>query len=68
MLKEASAEDRLTQLRTLRDILAETIDSRPGARDLSQLSKQYRDTVKEIEELESMFAEDEVSRIIAGVE
>ena len=43
---------RLEQLRELLEILADEIDQRPGARDLAQLSRQYRDTLKEIEELE----------------
>lgn len=44
--------DRVDQLRNLLDILAEKINSDPGARDLAQLAKQYRETLKEIEELE----------------
>ena len=43
---------RLEQLKELLEIIADAIDKRPGARDLSQLSKQYRETLKEIEEIE----------------
>ena len=43
---------RLEQLKELLRILAEEIDAGPGARDLSQLTKQYRETLKEIEEIE----------------
>lgn len=44
--------DRLTKLKALLAILSEAIDKGPGARDLSQLSKQYRETIREIEEIE----------------
>jgi hypothetical protein len=50
--KFANKGTRLEQLRELLEILADEIDQRPGARDLAQLSRQYRDTLKEIEELE----------------
>ena len=50
--KFANKGTRLEQLRELLEILANEIDQRPGARDLAQLSRQYRDTLKEIEELE----------------
>ena len=43
---------RAEQLKSLLGILAEAIDKKPGARDLASLSKQYRETLKEIEELE----------------
>lgn len=48
---EVIKEDRIKQLESLLEILAEAIDEKPGARDLSQLSKQYRETLAEIEEL-----------------
>lgn len=66
MLKDASP-DRLNQLKALSEILSDEIDKRPGARDLAQLSRQYRETLKEIEELEHMtVADDEIAMIIAG--
>lgn len=56
---------RLEQLKELLSILAETIDSKPGARDLAQLAKQYRETLKEIEELErSTDTDDEIGDIL----
>lgn len=59
--------DRLSQLKELRDILADEINSRPGARDLAQLAKQYRETLKEIEELEGNNAEeDEIEKLLKG--
>lgn len=58
-------EDRLTQLRALLEYLAACIDELPGARDLASLSKQYRETLAEIEELESKENDgDEISEIL----
>lgn len=57
--------DRLTQLKALRDVLAAKINDDPGARDLAQLAKQYRETLKEIEELEGNDgAEDEIGKLL----
>ena len=59
--------DRLTQLKSLRDVLAEKINSDPGARDLAQLAKQYRETLKEIEEIEGgEHGEDEIEKLLNG--
>ena len=56
---------RLEQLKCLRDIIADKINSDPGARDLAQLCKQFRETNKEIEELEGTNnAEDEIDKIL----
>lgn len=44
--------DRLKQLKTLAGVLASSIDDCEDARALPQLAKQYRETVREIEELE----------------
>lgn len=58
--------DRLTQLKALRDVLASKINDDPGARDLAQLAKQYRETLKEIEELEGNDgAEDEIGKLLS---
>ena len=57
---------RLEQLRELLEILADEIDQRPGARDLAQLSRQYRETLKEIEEIEGAQAnDDDISEILS---
>lgn len=57
--------DRLTQLKALRDVLAAKIDDDPGARDLAQLAKQYRETLKEIEEIEGEnHGEDEIEKLL----
>lgn len=57
---------RLEQLRELLEILADEIDQRPGARDLAQLSRQYRETLKEIEEIEgAQQNDDDISEILS---
>ena len=59
-------DTRLEQLKELASILATKINSDPGARDLAGLSKQYRETLKEIEEIEGDSAdEDEISKLLA---
>lgn len=58
---------RLEQLKELLRILADEIDERPGARDLAQLSRQYRETLKEIEEIEGADQnDDDISEILSG--
>ena len=58
-------ESRLSQLKELLKVLAEAIDRRPGARDLAQLAKQYRETLKEIEELErGTDTDDEIGELL----
>ena len=66
MLTDVSP-DRLCQLKELASILAQAIDGSPGVRDLSQLAKQYRETLKEIEEIEGAVEEnDEIGNILSG--
>lgn len=43
---------RLKQLKTLAGVLASSIDGCEDARALPQLAKQYRETIREIEEIE----------------
>ena len=65
-MTEFLQQDRLTQLKALLEVLAAEIDEKPGARDLAQLSKQYRETLKEIEEIEGAEPKnDEISEILA---
>ena len=69
MLLDTLTESRLTQLKELLEILADAIDDKPGARDLSQLCKQYRETLKEIEELEGSEPEnDEIAKLLGGAD
>lgn len=58
-LKEKMSSGRLAQLKALLEILAEAIDQMPGARDLASLSKQYRETLAEIEALEGNVKQDD---------
>jgi len=50
---------RVEQLKDLLLVLAEQIDSKPGARDMASLARQYRETLKEIEEIEGGASEDD---------
>ena len=57
---------RLEQLKALMAVLAKAIDEEPGARDLAQLSRQYRETLQEIENIEgSGEADDEIGEILS---
>lgn len=65
-MKEVLRQGRLEQLKALLEVLAAAIDEEPGARDLAQLSKQYRETLREIEEIEGAEpTNDEISEILA---
>ena len=62
---EVICQERLAQLKALLEILAGAIDAGPGARDLANLIKQYRETLKEIEEIEGTEPDgDEISEIL----
>lgn len=66
---EVTSEDRLVQLESLLEVLAEEIDNKPGARDLAQLARQYRETLREIEEIKGMGdSDDEISKILSSRE
>lgn len=59
--------DRLKQLRTLAGVLATNIDSCDDARALPALAKQYRETIREIEEIEGVESSgDEIGDILAA--
>lgn len=59
-------KDRTGQLKDLLETLADKINEDPGARDMAQLAKQYRETLKEIEELEGNDgAEDEIGKLLS---
>ncbi len=56
---------RVEQLKELLNVLAKEIDDEPGARDMAQLAKQYRETIKEIEEIEGNEPEeDEIAKLL----
>lgn len=69
-LYEASeSAGRLEQLTELREILACAIDECGSMRDLAALSKQYRDTIREIEEIEKAGGtDDEIAEILQARE
>lgn len=57
---------RVEQLKELLLVLAEQIDSKPGARDMASLARQYRETLKEIEEIEgSEDNDDDIGQLLA---
>lgn len=66
MQEIANKGSRLEQLKALLRVLAKAIDDNPGARDLAQLSRQYRETLQEIENIEgSGEADDEIGEILS---
>lgn len=65
MMQSVTEKSRVEQLKELLLILAKEIDDGPGARDMASLAKQYRETVKEIEEIEGVGGnEDEIESIL----
>lgn len=69
LTKIVNTGTRLEQLKELLEILADEIDERPGARDLAQLSRQYRETLKEIEEIEGANLDgDEIAELLSNRE
>lgn len=63
-MREVLSASRSEQLQALLETLADAIDQGPGARDLAGLSKQYRETLKEIEEIGNGESEDEIADIL----
>lgn len=59
---------RFQQLVELRNKVAKAIDSCESMRDLASLSRQYREIIKEIEEIEGNGNEDEIADILKGRE
>lgn len=65
MMQTVTDMPRVEQLRELLLILAREIDDGPGARDMASLVKQYRETIKEIEEIEgSEPKDDEIAKLL----
>lgn len=66
MMQEMVTQPRAEQLKELLQILAQEIDDKPGARDMASLAKQYRETLREIEEIEGLDGnEDEISQLLS---
>ena len=60
-------DDRLQRLIALRDKLAIAIDDCESKRDLAALAKQYREVLKEIEDIEGVDnGEDEIEKLLRG--
>ena len=58
---------RLEQLKILSVMLAEEMETDEGKENLAQLAKQYRETLKEIEEIEGATeGDDEVGELLSG--
>lgn len=67
MMQAVTEKPRVEQLKEILLILAKEIDDAPGARDMASLAKQYRETLKEIEEIEGENnGEDEIAEILGG--
>lgn len=57
---------RLEQLKTLALVIAESIDMGDESHSMAQLARQYRETVREIAELEGEADDDLITRIVNG--
>ena len=57
-------DNRLDRLVRLRDILEEAVSGCDSKRDLAALSRQYRETLKEIEEIEGAGKHDDEIAVI----
>ena len=67
MMQAVTESSRVEQLRELLLILAKEIDDGPGARDMASLARQYRETLKEIEEIEGANDDtDEIAKLLSG--
>ena len=67
MMQAVTESSRVEQLRELLLILAKEIDDGPGARDMASLARQYRETLKEIEEIEGTNDDtDEIAKLLSG--
>ena len=61
--------NRLEQLKELRNTLASALDGCESMRDLAALSRQYRETLREIAEIEGREeADDEIAEILQARE
>lgn len=56
---------RLEQLKTLALVIAAAIDAGDETHSMAQLARQYRETIREIAELEEGTEDDIISRLIA---
>lgn len=66
MAAATASKDYIKELETLAGKLAEAIDTCESMRDLAALSRQYRETVRELDELRGSVNDDPVAAILAG--
>ena len=65
LVRASKKGTRLEQLEVLRDKLAKAIETCESMRDLAALSRQYRETIYEIEEIEGRYdGDDELGEIL----
>lgn len=67
MMYEANQNcDRLGKLKAVAELLAKEMDKVKYSKDLPPLTKQYRETIKEIEEIEGNDnGEDEIEKLLS---
>lgn len=64
-MTEVNDTNRLEKLKALSELLAEKMDEVEYIKDLPPLAKQYRETIREIEEIEgNVDTTDEISEIL----
>nr|DAU98198.1 MAG TPA: hypothetical protein [Caudoviricetes sp.] len=70
MVTVAGSGDRLAELKNLKIILAKQIDMctsmEDGPKLMPQLSRQYRETLREIEEIEGVGDDDEIGELLTA--
>lgn len=68
MMYEANQNcDRLGKLKAVAELLAKEMDKVKYSKDLPPLTKQYRETIREIEEIEGADSgEDEIEKLLSG--
>ena len=57
-------ENRLGKLKALSEILADALDNVESPKDCASLARQYRETIREIEEIEGVWEKDEIAEIL----
>lgn len=67
LVELTSGGDRLLMLKRLAVLLAEKIEAGEDEKALAQIAKQYRETIREIQEIEGVGnAEDEIGNILSA--
>lgn len=66
--KVNETENRLGKLKALSEILAKALDEVEYSKDYAPLARQYRETIREIEEIEGVKETDEIAEILQARE